>query len=222
MQNEGQRARKIGLMGGTFDPVHFGHLFIAEAARIACGLDEVIFSPNGTPAHAEGKTAQLDGEIRLELLEIALVSNRYFRASRLELERPGKSFAFDTILEFQSQMESQTEFFFIVGADSMLDILTWYRGAELFELCQFVAASRPGFDLETAKTRLTGRQQERTIWLEVPGLHIASRDLRQRVKAGLPIRYLMPDGVEKRIVELGLYKEQEEYHRKSDSTNGDH
>jgi nicotinate-nucleotide adenylyltransferase len=206
MQIEGQRARKIGLMGGTFDPIHFGHLFIAEAARIACNLEEVIFFPNGTPAHAEGKVAQLDGEIRLELLEIAIASNRYFRASRVELERPGKSFAFDTILEFQSQMGPQTELFFIVGADSMLDILTWHRGAELFEMCRFVAASRPGFDLETAKKRLTQRQQERTTWLEVPGLHIASRDLRQRVKEGLPVRYLIPDGVEKRIGELRLYK----------------
>lgn len=200
------RAPKIGLMGGTFDPVHFGHLFIAEAARVACNLEEVIFFPNGTPAHAEGKIAQLDGEVRLELLQIALASNRYFRASRLELERPGKSFAFDTIVEFQSQIGPETELFFIVGADSMLDISTWHRGAELFEMCRFVAASRPGFDLEAAKTRLTERQCERTIWLEVPGLHIASRDLRDRVKMGWPVRYLMPDGVEKRIGELGLYK----------------
>lgn len=207
MQNEVREQRKIGLMGGTFDPVHFGHLFIAEAARIACDLESVIFFPNGTPAHAEGKVAQLDGEIRLELLEIAIASNRNFCASRLELERPGKSFAFDSITEFQRRLGVQTELFFIGGADSMLDILTWYRGAELFELCRFVAASRPGFDLETAKTRLTARQNERTIWLEVPGLHIASRDLRQRVQQGLPVRYLMPDGVAARIGELGLYKE---------------
>lgn len=202
-----QNWRKIGLMGGTFDPVHFGHLFIAEAARVACDLEEVIFFPNGTPAHAEGKTAQLDGETRLELLQIALQGNPYFRASRLELERPGKSFAFDTITEFQTQLGSESELFFIVGADSMLDILTWHRGAELFELCQFVAASRPGFDLELAKMRLTARQIARTIWLEVPGLHIASRDLRQRVKDGLPVRYLMPDGVARRVGELGLYKD---------------
>ncbi len=199
-------ARKIGLMGGTFDPVHFGHLFIAEAARVACGLDEVIFFPNGTPAHAEGKVAQLDGEIRLELLEIALADNPYFRASRLELERPGKSYAFDTVLEFQAELGAQTELYFIVGADSMLDILTWHRGAELFDLCCFVAASRPGFDLEIAKMRLTAAQRARTTWLETPGLYIASRDLRQRVKAELPVRYLMPDGVEKRIGELGLYR----------------
>lgn len=197
--------RKIGLMGGTFDPIHFGHLFIAEAARVACDLEEVIFFPNGTPAHAEGKTASLDGETRLELLEIAIASNRNFRASRLELNRPGKSFAYDSILEFQQELGADVELFFIVGADSMLDILTWHRGAELFELCRFVAASRPGFDLELAKTRLSAVQRERTVWLEVPGLYIASRDLRERVKNGEPIRYLVPEGVEKRIEELGLY-----------------
>ena len=207
MRVEASSGRKIGLMGGTFDPIHFGHLFIAEAARVVCDLEEVIFFPNGTPAHAEGKVAQLSGEVRLELLEIAIASNRYFRASRLELERPGKSFAYDSILGFQAEFGIQSELFFIVGADSMLDILTWYRGAELFELCHFVAASRPGFDLETAKARLTPRQRARTIWLQVPGLHIASRDLRQRVKEGLPVRYLLPEGVEKRISELGLYQD---------------
>lgn len=201
-----QMGRKIGLMGGTFDPIHLGHLFIAEAARIHCALDEVIFFPNGTPAHAEGKTAQLDTEIRLELTQIAIESNPYFRASRIEMDRRGKSFAFDTINQFQAELGAQTELFFIVGADSMLDILTWHRGGELFELCRFVAASRPGFDLEIAKNRLTEAQRERVVWLEVPGLHIASRDLRSRVQNGAPIRYLVPDGVAQRIAELGLYQ----------------
>lgn len=201
------RARKIGLMGGTFDPVHFGHLFIAEAARVACELDEVIFFPNGTPAHAEGKIAALSGETRFELLQIALAGNPYFRASRIELERPGKSFAFDTIGQFQSELGSETQLFFIVGADSMNDILTWYRGAQLFELCRFVAASRPGFELESAQTRLTAFQNAQTTWLDVPGLHIASRELRARVQNDLPIRYLVPDPVAARISELNLYKE---------------
>ncbi len=207
MHDAGVKARKIGLMGGTFDPIHFGHLFIAEEARVACKLDEVIFFPNGKPAHAEGKTATLSAEIRFELTEIGIASNPYFRASRLEIERPGKSFAFDSIVEFQAELGADVELFFIVGADSMLDILTWYRGAELFELCRFVAASRPGFDLEVAKNRLSEAQQARVTWLQVPGLHIASRDLRARVQNDLPIRYLVPDAVVERINELHLYKE---------------
>lgn len=208
MLAKGENGRRIGLMGGTFDPIHLGHLFIAEAARVACALDEVIFFPNGTPAHAEGKTAQLDAEIRLQLTQIAIASNPQFRASRLEMDRAGKSFAFDTIGQFQRELGEETELFFIVGADSMLDILTWYRGSELLEMCRFVAASRPGFDLEIAKSRLTEAQNRRVLWLEVPGLHIASRDLRERVRNGAPIRYLVPDGVAARIGELGLYREE--------------
>lgn len=194
-------------MGGTFDPIHFGHLFIAEEARVRCELDEVIFFPNGQPAHAEGKTAQLDAEVRLELTEVAIASNPYFRSSRIEIDRPGKSYAYDTILSFAAELGESARFWFIVGADSMLDILTWYRGAELFELCQFVAASRPGFELEVAKNRLSEAQRERVVWLEVPGLHIASRDLRRRVAQHQTIRYLTPDSVATRIEELGLYRE---------------
>jgi nicotinate-nucleotide adenylyltransferase len=194
-------------MGGTFDPIHFGHLFIAEAARVACELDEVIFFPNGLPAHAEGKSANLEAETRFEMTKLAIASNPHFRASRIEIERPGKSFAFDTLTQFQSELGSESELFFIVGADSMLDILTWHRGSELFEMCRFVAASRPSFDLEIARGRLNKRQNSRVVWLEVPGLHIASRDLRQRVKTGLPIRYLVPDDVANWIEKEGYYKE---------------
>lgn len=193
-------------MGGTFDPIHFGHLFIAEEARIVCGLDEVIFFPNNQPAHAEGKAANLAPETRYDLLESAIAPNPYFRASRIELERPGKSYAYDTLLLFREQLGHQTELFFIMGADSMRDIMTWYRGPELFGLCRFVAASRPGYDLEAAKDRLTPKQRERVTWLEVPGLHIASRDLRERLRAGRTVRYLTPDNVVSRIAELGLYQ----------------
>jgi nicotinate-nucleotide adenylyltransferase len=193
-------------MGGTFDPIHFGHLFIAEEARVVCGLDEVIFFPNGQPAHAEGKTATLDAEVRFELTEMALAPNPYFRASRIEIERPGKSYAFDTLHQFRNELGDHAELFFIMGADSMRDILTWHRGSELFELCRFVAASRPGFDLGVIQRGLSQAQSQRVTWLEVPGLHIASRELRDRVRNEMPIRYLTPDSVSNRIVELGLYK----------------
>lgn len=194
-------------MGGTFDPIHFGHLFIAEEARIRCGLDEVIFFPNGEPAHAEGKIALLGAEVRLELTQLAIASNPHFRVSRIEIDRPGKSYAYDTIQSFAALLGPEVRLSFIVGADSMLDILTWYRGAELFELCHFVAASRPGYDLEVAKSRLSEAQKERVHWLKVPGLHITSREMRQRVAHHLPIRYLTPDSVVARIEELGLYRE---------------
>lgn len=198
--------RRVGLMGGTFDPIHFGHLFIAEEARVRCDLEEVVFFPNGTPAHAQGKQAQLSGETRLELTRLAIADNPHFRASRIEIERPGKSFAFDTIAQFQREL-GQVELFFIVGADSMEDILTWHRGAELFDWCRFVAASRPGYDLNRARERLTEAQIARVVWMDVPGLHIASRQLRARARGGQPIRYLLPDAVAQRIEELGLYRD---------------
>jgi len=199
-----KNGRRIGLMGGTFDPIHYGHLFIAEAARVHCNLEKVIFFPNNQPAHREGKDAFAPAQTRFDLMKIGIANNPHFEASRVEIDRPGPSYAFDTLHRLQREY-SDAELFFIVGADSMNDVLTWHRGEELFELCRFVAASRPGFDIEEAKRELTLEQLERTTFLSVPGLHIASRDMRQRVKQGLPIRYLAPDEVCLEIKKLNLY-----------------
>lgn len=194
---------KLGLMGGTFDPLHYGHLFIAEQARVRCGLDEVWFIPNNTPAHVQGKSAHLTPGQRLELCELGIRDNPHFRVSRVEVEREGKSYAFDTLNQIREQ--TRAELFWILGGDAIAEVLTWYRGAELFDLCRFVAASRPGFSLQNAKEVLNATQSSRVEWMEVPGLHIASRDLRERIKTGEPIRYLVPDAVRERIEELNLY-----------------
>ena len=195
---------KLGLMGGTFDPIHFGHLFIAEEARARCALDEVWFVPNNTPAHVQGKSALLSARERMELCELAVADNPHFRVSAVEVERAGKSYAFDTLLEIGAA--TGAELFWILGADAIGEVLTWYRGADLFEMCRFVAASRPGFSLETAQDALNAAQLSRVEWMEVPGLHIASRDLRARVKARQSIRYLVPDVVREAIEERGLYR----------------
>jgi nicotinate-nucleotide adenylyltransferase len=191
-------------MGGTFDPIHFGHLFIAEEARVVCDLDEVLFFPNNQPAHREGKDAHAEPETRFHLTQLAVQDNEYFRASRIEIDRAGPSYAYDTLQQLKSECDA--ELFYIVGADSINEVLTWYRGAELFELCRFVAVSRPEFDLEAAKKKLTPRQQERVIFLDVPGLHIASRDLRKRIRDNAPVRYLLPDVVREEIERLNLYR----------------
>lgn len=196
-------------MGGTFDPIHFGHLFIAEESRVRCELAEVIFIPNRQPAHKEGKSAYAEAETRYEMTRLAIEDNPHFRISRVELDRPGPSFAFDTLQHFHHQYGSALELFFIVGADSMLDVLTWYRGSELFDWCRFIAATRPGYDLEKARAQLSPAQQECVEWLEVPGLYIASRDLRNRVAEERPIRYLVPDAVERVIKERGLYRSED-------------
>lgn len=204
-KNSRKSDRRIGLMGGTFDPIHFGHLFIAEEARLCCGLEKVLFIPNNQPAHREGKDAFAPAQTRFDLMKTGIADNAYFEASRVEIDRPGPSYAIDTIAQLQAEY-SDAELFFIVGADSINDVLTWHRGAELFELCRFVAASRPGFNLEAAKAKLSARQLERTTFLSVPGLHIASRDLRRRVREEKPIRYLVPDEVCRKIEELNLYR----------------
>ena len=193
-------------MGGTFDPIHYGHLFIAEAARAACDLESVIFFPNNQPAHAQGKHAAADAQTRWELMCLGIESNPHFRGSRIELERPGKSFAYDTIRQFQRELGGDVELYFIIGADSMRDLLSWHRGPELFELCRFVATNRPGFDGAAAIASLESWQRERVISLQVPGLHIASSDLRRRVRAGEPIRYLLPDVVREQVEQLNLYR----------------
>ena len=200
-----ETTRKIGLMGGTFDPIHYGHLFIAEEARVGCELEKVLFVPNNQPAHREGKDAVATAEMRFELMKTGIEGNSFFEASSVEINRIGPSYAFDTLQHFQAEY-SDAELFFIVGADSINDVSTWHRAAELFEMCRFVAASRPGFDLEAAKAKLSPRQLERTTFLSVPGLHIASRELRTRVRDELPIRYLVPDAVCKRIKDLNLYR----------------
>lgn len=198
--------RKVGLMGGTFDPIHYGHLFIAEEARVRFELERVLFVPNNEPAHAEGKAACAGPEDRARLTELGIASNPAFEMSRVELDRSGKSFAFDTVQALRQQLGAATELFFIVGADSLRDVLTWYRGQELLALCQFIAASRPGFDLEAAWGALPVPLRNRVHLMRVPGLHIASRELRARVAGGAPIRYLTPDSVCEHIERHHLYQ----------------
>jgi nicotinate-nucleotide adenylyltransferase len=196
---------KIGLMGGTFDPIHFGHLFIAEEARVRCHLERVLFFPNNMPAPILNKSTPSTGEVRLHLIELAIADNPHFQSSRVELDRPGPSFAVDTVAILQQEY-SRGELHYIVGADSMNEIQKWHRADELFERCFFIAASRPGFDLQTAQQNLSPAQLERVMFLDVPGLHIASRDLRKRFREDLPTRYLLPESVRMEIEKLKLYR----------------
>ncbi len=194
-------------MGGTFDPIHHGHLFIAEEARVRCGLEKVVFFPNNKPAHKQGKTANADAETRFALTRLAVELHPHFEVSRIEIDRPGPSYAFDTLNEFQKQFGAEAELCYIVGADSIGEVLTWFRGAELFQMCRFLAFTRPDFDLNAANTQLNDAQRARVDFVETVGLDIASRELRQRVKDGLPIRYLVPDAVEREVRARGLYLE---------------
>lgn len=206
-------------MGGTFDPIHSGHLFIAEEARVRCGLEQIIFFPNNRPAPILNKSTSTDGEVRLRLIELAIAGNKYFRSSRVELERPGPSFAIDTVEYFQRKY-SEAKLHYIVGADSINQVLEWHRGAELLEKCRFIVATRPGYDLGIAQKTLTKQQLDRVIFLkDTPELQISSHLLRKRFFRGDNTRYLLPEIVRQEIIKLNLYQDnqqQENHHRQND------
>jgi len=170
---------RLGLLGGTFDPIHMGHLLVAEVARHALALDRVLFVPAGDPPHkGESVTA---AEHRYAMTLLATGGNEAFQVSRRELERAGPSYSLVTIGEMQAELPAGGELFFIVGADAILEIRTWYRWEDVLRACRFLAVSRPGFDL-------------------------SSTEIRERVRLCEPIRYLVPDEVEVYIRKHGLYR----------------
>jgi nicotinate-nucleotide adenylyltransferase len=191
-------------MGGTFDPLHIGHLFIAEAARVQCGLDKVVFFPNRIPAHVQGKSANANPDDRWKITLAGIEGNAHFEASRVELDREGASYAYDTLQHFAAD---SVELFYIIGGDSLADLLTWNRGVELFEMCHFIAAPRSGFDSQKALLELSEKQRAKVLLLETPELQISSTEIRNRVSRNLPIRYLVPDAVERIIRQHHLYQE---------------
>jgi nicotinate-nucleotide adenylyltransferase len=198
---------RIGVMGGTFDPIHLGHLVTAEAVRHRFGLHQVVFVPTGRPPHKKGEDVS-SAEHRYVMTFLAVVSNPEFSVSRVEIDRPGYSYTFDTMLALGEVYGPGCELYFITGADVMRDIHTWHRAEELLTLCHFIAASRPGYTLsdyiaQTDIERFRGNGHIQL--LEVPAMAISSTDLRRRVRAGEPIRYLVPESVENYIHEHGLY-----------------
>ncbi len=199
---------KVGIMGGTFDPVHYGHLYIAECSRHRFGLEQVIFIPSGQPAHKK-RTDILDPVHRLQMIRLAIASNPFFSVSTGEIDRPGPTYAVDTLEQLHQESHGVKEYFFITGADAILEILTWKDVTRIFELCRFIAVTRPGYSL-TALNRvlqdLTAGQQARIHLHETSGILISSTDIRERVIAGEPIKYLLPEGVEKYIEAHKLYK----------------
>lgn len=193
-------------MGGTFDPVHYGHLVAAEGVRWELGLEKVIFVPAGHPPH------KTDGRIsaahhRLAMAAAATASNPYFVVSDVEIRRSGPSFTFDTICALRRAYASE-EIYFIVGADTVLEILTWHRVEELLGLCRFVAATRPGSDLDGLRDQLGCLPEhlvDRILPVTVPALAISSSGIRRRVRMGRPIKYLLPENVEEYIFAHRLY-----------------
>lgn len=196
---------RIGIMGGTFDPVHFGHLLIAEVARAEFSLDRVMWVPAGDPPHKEGQHTRTQ-EHRYAMVVLATATNPAFDVSRLELERTGPSYSLDTVLHFRDAYPG-SELFFITGADAVLEILTWYRHPEVIRACRFIAVTRPGYDLNRIHGVLPPEYVSRISTLTAPGVDISSTAIRERVRTGDPIRYLVPEPVEAYIRKHRLYEE---------------
>ena len=198
--------QKIGIMGGTFDPIHMGHLVMAEAVRMDYDLAKVIFIPTGTSPHKQGMsvTPALDRDI---MTMMATYSNPYFFVSPIERDRPGPSFTIDTVRALIAEYGAGTEFYFLTGTDTVLELHTWNNIDELLELCHFVAASRPGQTASIAEEikRLGPKAKDRVHRLTTPELEISSTDIRERVRQGKSIRYFVPENVEHYIHKEGLY-----------------
>jgi len=199
--------RSMGIMGGTFDPVHYGHLVIAECARHEFKLNKVVFVPCGSPPHK--KDHVITGAMhRYRMVELAVAGNPHFETSRVEIDRAGPSYAIDTLKIFQNMYGPETELYFITGADAIVEILTWKRVDEVMGLCSFIAATRPGYSLpqlNKAIGTLPPDFQKKIFAFEIPGIAVSSTEIRQRVQAGQPIKYLLPEAVEQYIFEQETY-----------------
>lgn len=191
--------RRVGIMGGTFDPVHYGHLVCAEEARWQFELDEVVFVPTGQPWQ---KREVSPAEDRYMLTMLATAPNTKFSVSRIDIDRKGPTYTRDTLQRFKEFYGEDVDLFFITGADAVLDILTWKDPDEVLELAQLIAASRPEYDLSKLdQIKVAGRMKT----MQIPALSISSTDIRERVRTGRPIRYLVPREVLRCIEERGLY-----------------
>lgn len=201
-------AKRIGVMGGTFDPIHYGHLVTGEGACAEFALDQVLFVPAGQPPHKAAYEVS-PAHHRYMMTVLATLSNPRFHVSRVDIDREGPSYTIDTLRLLKDQCGDECELYFITGADAILEILTWKDAEELLNNWRFIAATRPGFPLETLRERLGElwpQCEGRISFLQIPALAISSSDIRQRVRQGRPIRYLLPDAVAHYIEKSGLYK----------------
>ena len=202
---------RLGVMGGTFDPIHYGHLVTAEEAVYQFELDSVLFIPSARPPHKTGVKSSSPAD-RLKMVELAIEDNVTLGASTLEIERAGPSYTVDTLRELHGQYGSEAMLFFITGADAILEILTWKEPETVLSESVFIAATRPGYPLrklQDALPALNSRGEPAIAnvrVMEVPALAISSTDIRERVGSGRPFRYMVPRAVWSYVCEKGLYR----------------
>jgi nicotinate-nucleotide adenylyltransferase len=192
---------RIGIMGGTFDPIHHGHLVAASEAAHVFALDEVIFVPTGMPYQKTGRIVSA-GEDRYLMTVIATASNPRFSVSRVDIDRPGETYTIDTLRDLRAERGPDAEFFFITGADALTKMISWRDTDELFKLAHFVGCTRPGHRLS-----LSGLPHDNISLIEIPALAISSTECRARVRSGDPIWYLVPEGIVQYISKRKLYQD---------------
>lgn len=191
-------------MGGTFDPIHHGHLLTAEEAAVQFALDEVVFVPTGHPWMKEHRDVT-PPEDRYLMTVIATASNPRFSVSRIEVDRKGPTHTVDTLRALAGPRPDGVELFFVTGADAMLEIFHWKDPEEVLSLAHFIAATRPGYDIAVFEQEAPKRHPNVSV-MNIPALAISSTDIRDRVRKGRPIRYLVPEGVKSYIEKAGLYR----------------
>ncbi|MEU4832692.1 nicotinate-nucleotide adenylyltransferase [Streptosporangium sp. NPDC023615] len=196
----GGTRRRLGVMGGTFDPIHHGHLVAASEVAHHFDLDEVVFVPTGQPWQKADRTVSA-AEDRYLMTVIATASNPRFSVSRVDIDRPGPTFTIDTLREISAAWGPDVDLYFITGADALAQILSWHNVDELFDIAHFVGATRPGHVLHDP-----GLPRGKVSLVEIPALAISSSECRDRVGSGEPIWYLVPDGIVQYINKRGLYR----------------
>lgn len=198
--------RRLGILGGTFDPIHVGHLAVAEQVRQELNLDGVIFMPAGTPVFKKGQKVTSSAD-RLEMVRMAVADNPYFDVSSLEIDRGGDTFTVDTLETLREHYPDNVELYFITGADSALTLHKWRRASDMASLATFVGVTRPGYCLdEEAKQQVKEACGIDVLFLPLPGLNVSSSMLREKMTANQSVRYLIPDVVTSYVELHGLYR----------------
>ncbi len=192
--------RRLGVLGGTFDPVHIGHLLLAQYVQEKMRLDAVLFIPAADPPHKEGRTDMAPAAARLAMVELAIQGFPRFRASRIELDRSGKSYTYDTLEKLRADCPG-SELYLILGSDNAAQMSTWYKPNGILELCTVVAGSRP-----TTSVQVDSALAQRMVAINSPVIEVSSTQIRRRLSQGLSIRYMVPEKVEGYIEEKGLYR----------------
>jgi len=196
----------IGVFGGTFDPIHLGHLIVAEEVRASLGLTGVVFVPAGQPWLKDDRSIS-PAQHRVEMINLAIADNPHFKLSTTEVDKPGPSYTVDTISVLQQQLGTEAKLFFLLGSDALSELPQWKEPSRLIQICQLVAFTRPGFappPLESLESAIPSLSQ-RVTFVEVPQINISATEIRRRVAQGASIHQLVPQAVERYILEQGLY-----------------